>query len=422
MRVADQIHARGRFSGAPGLHRIRALCAALGNPQTQLKFVHLAGTNGKGSTAAMLAQVMQEAGYRTGLYTSPYLVVFNERIQVNGVLIPDADLSRLFETVQAAAASLALPAGEHIGEFEFVTALALLYFVEQGCEIVIWETGLGGAFDATNVIPAPEAAVITSISLDHTEVLGETIAAIAQTKAGIFKPGSAHITAPGQQPEALAVLRAQAPDLIVAPEAELINAEPSGMQIRWQGTAYTLRLTGLYQTQNAATVLVTLQALQARGWCIPQAAVSAGLAHAFLPGRMHVVSTNPCILLDGSHNPDAFRKLSQSVNAFHFTGRIWLVIGMCADKSVRDSVKEISFTVQAAFVTPLQNERSLSAAALGAQLSDRCPSVVCCTGCADALTRAKQAASPDDLILVCGSLYLVGEAEKILCGRQESAE
>ena len=422
MCVADQIHARGRFSGAPGLHRIHALCAALGNPQTHLKFVHLAGTNGKGSTAAMLAQVMQEAGYRTGLYTSPYIVVFNERVQVNGVMISDADLARLFETVQAAAESLSLPEGEHIGEFEFVTALALLYFIEQSCEIVIWETGLGGAFDATNVIPAPEAAVITSISLDHTGVLGDTIEAIAHTKAGIFKPDSAHITAPGQKTEVLSVLRAQAPDLIVAPEAEPVKVEASGMQIRWQGTEYSLRLAGLYQMQNAATALTTLQALQDRGWRIPQAAVVSGLAHAFLPGRMHVVSTNPYIILDGGHNPDGFFKLSQSVNAFNFTGRVWLVIGMCADKSVRNSVKEIDFTAQTAFVTPLKNERSLSAEALAAQLSDCCSSVICCTDCADALARARQAASPNDLILVCGSLYLVGEAEKILCGRQESAE
>lgn len=422
MRPADRIHALGRFSGAPGLHRIRALCCALGDPQERLKFVHLAGTNGKGSTATMIAQVMQEAGYRTGLYTSPFLVVFNERIRVNGRMIPDEDLNRLFEQVDAAAKTLTLPAGEHIGEFEFVTALAFLYFVEQNCDIVVLETGLGGAFDATNVILPPEAAVITSISLDHTAVLGDTISQIAQTKAGIFKTGSAHISAPGQQDEALDVLRICAPDLTVAPQAELLSGTPAGSRIIWQGQTYTLRLPGRYQVENAATSLTTLQALRDRGWRIPEDCISRGLEHAFIPGRFQIVRTNPTIILDGGHNPDGIRKLSESVKLLPFTGKLRLVIGMCADKSVREAVKEIGFTPDQIYVTPLQNERTIPAEELALILRETCHVIVCCENCADALVRAQKDAAPEDLILVCGSLYLVGEAEKILSARQESAE
>ena len=175
----EYIHSLGRFSGKPGLHRIKALCEALGNPQDRLKFVHLAGTNGKGSTACMIASALQAAGLRTGLYTSPYLVQFYERIRVDGVMISDDDLTRLCERVTVACESLTLPEGETIGEFEFTTALAFLFFVEQECDIVVLETGLGGRCDATNVIKNAEVCVITPISLDHMAVLGNTTAVIA---------------------------------------------------------------------------------------------------------------------------------------------------------------------------------------------------------------------------------------------------
>lgn len=424
MTTADRIHALGRFSGAPGLHRIRALCAALGDPQDRLRFVHLAGTNGKGSTATMLAQVMQRAGFRTGLFTSPFLITFRERIQIDGKLIDEADLDRLFGKVMAAAQTLTLPAGEHIGEFECVTALAFLYFAEQGCDLVILETGLGGAFDATNVIRAPEASVITSVSLDHTAVLGETVAEIAQTKAGIFKAGSAHITAPGQHPDVLRVLRERAPDLIEAPAATVCHCGLERTEISWGDKQYTLQLIGRFQGQNAATALTTLQALRARGWKIPEQAVHEGLAQAHIAGRMQVMGKYPTLIVDGAHNPDGMRQFSDSVKGFTFRGKIRLIIGMCADKSVGSTVKEITFPAERIYTTPLQNERTLSAEALAAQFAgrDQKADCVCCTDCADALQRARQDAASEDTILVCGSLYLVGEAEKILSSRQDSAQ
>ena len=203
----EYIHSLGRFSGKPGLHRIRALCAALGDPQDRLRFVHLAGTNGKGSTASMIASALQAAGFRTGLYTSPYLIQFYERIRVDGAMISDDDLTRLSERVTVACESLTLPDGESIGEFEFTTALAFLYFAEQECDIVVLETGLGGRCDATNVILKTEVCVITPISLDHTAVLGSTTAVIAGEKAGIIKPGSAVVCADGQPNDVQAVMR-----------------------------------------------------------------------------------------------------------------------------------------------------------------------------------------------------------------------
>ena len=205
--AVEYIHSLGRFSGRPGLHRIRALCKALGDPQDRLRFVHLAGTNGKGSTATMIASALQAAGLRTGLYTSPYLVQFYERIRIDGSMISSDDLAHLSERVAVACESLTLPEGETIGEFEFTTAVAFLYFVEQGCDIVVLETGLGGRCDATNVIRSPEVCVITPISLDHMAVLGDTVAEIAGEKAGIIKSGADVVCANGQEEDALAVLR-----------------------------------------------------------------------------------------------------------------------------------------------------------------------------------------------------------------------
>lgn len=411
---AQRIHALGRFSGKAGLHRMRALCQALGNPQDQLKFIHIAGTNGKGSTATMLASVLEHAGYQTGLYTSPYLVVFNERIRVNGTMISDSALNRLFDIVQTAVHTLQLPEGEHIGEFEFVTALAFLYFVEQKCDIVVLETGLGGSYDATNIIAPPEAALITSISLDHTAVLGNTLTEIAQTKAGIYKAGSAHIVACEMTESVYTVLREQAPDLVICKPAQILDAGIWGARFIWCEQEYEIGLAGYHQVINAVTTLTTLQLLSQRGWQIPNAAIHAGLRVARIAGRLEKMSTNPCVILDGGHNPDGIRKLSESVKLFHITGKIYVVLGMCADKLVRDTLKEICFPVEQFYLTPLDNERTIDPTELAALLPQSAKTI-CCHDCKEALAQAYQAAASNDLILVCGSLYLVGQARQILC-------
>lgn len=414
LEAIARIHAQGRFSGKPGLHRMQALCAALGNPQNHLKFIHLAGTNGKGSTASMLASVFQCAGYRTGLYTSPYLVSFRERIRVNGTMIAPEALVRLEERVRHAADALDLPEGERIGEFEFVTALAFLYFVAQGCEIVVLETGLGGSYDATNIIAPPEAAVITSISLDHVSVLGNTLEEIARTKAGIYKPGSLHIAAGGQT--IYDVLRESAPDLQIASPAKPLKMELSGTRFLWDNREYEIRLPGMYQLENAVLALTTLQGLRAHGWNIPQEAIETGLREAYIAGRMQVIGTNPSILLDGAHNIGGILELCKNIKAFHRKGKIYAVLGMCADKATREIIKGISFMVERYYLTPLQNERSLDPKVLAAYLHNQ--QTVICTDAADALRQAVTAAEPEDLILVFGSLYLVGEVEKLLNDRK----
>lgn len=411
-----RIHACGRFSGRAGLHRIQALCQALGNPQDRLKFVHLAGTNGKGSTATMLASVLEHAGYRTGLYTSPYLVVFRERIRVNGAMIVPEDLVRLEAQVRQAAEGLTLPEGERIGEFEFVTALAFLYFAEQGCEIVVLETGLGGSYDATNVIAPPEVAAITSVSLDHTAVLGDTVEAIARTKAGIYKAGSVHLAAGGQSQAVYRVLREAAPDLQIAQPASVRQMGIVGTSFTWKGREYAIRLAGAYQPQNAALALAILEALQVRGWNISEEAIKSGLHAAYIAGRMQVACADPLVLLDGAHNVGGIAELCETMRKFAPQGKIYAVLGMCADKAAEDVVHGIDFPVARYYLTPLQNDRSLDPKVLAGYLAGQ--ETVCCADSAQALRQAIAAAGAGDLVLVFGSLYLVGEAEKLLPDRK----
>ncbi|MDY3617668.1 bifunctional folylpolyglutamate synthase/dihydrofolate synthase [Agathobaculum sp.] len=424
----DYIHSLGRFSGKPGLHRIRALCAALGDPQKTLKFVHLAGTNGKGSTACMLASVLRAAGYRTGLYTSPYLIHFHERIRVDGAMIPDGDLTRLVERVGLAAQSLILPDGESIGEFEFTTALAFLYFAEQGCDIVVLETGLGGRCDATNVIDAPEAVVLTPISRDHMAVLGDTVAEIAAEKAAVIKPGSAVICANGQpggvMPVVLRACEAAGGIWWSEPlDIRLLRMDIEGTAFVYEGQGYTIPMSGRHQLQNAMTALQTVSALRARGWKIDPAAVVRGLAAARMPGRLERLRESPLVLLDGAHNEGGVAALCRTVDEFLKMRRLHVVMGMVRDKDFEVCVRELACRADSFYACePGGTDRALCAQTLAALAERDCDCVSDCGGAAQAIALALERAEPKDCVLVCGSLFLVGEAEKILRTRQKPAE
>lgn len=337
----EYIHSLGRFTGKPGLHRIKALCEALGNPQDRLKFVHLAGTNGKGSTACMIASALQAAGLRTGLYTSPYLVQFYERIRVDGVMISDDDLTRLCERVTVACESLTLPEGETIGEFEFTTALAFLCFVEQECDIVVLETGLGGRCDATNVIKNAEVCVITPISLDHMAVLGNTTEVIAAEKAGIFKPGAAVVCADGQPNDVQRVLRracdaAGAVWFGGAEDCRVLRCDIGGSAFVYEAQGYTIAMPGRHQLQNARTALRALNALRERGWNIPTEAAVRGLARARIAGQLERVVDQPLILLDGAHNAAGADALCHAVDELLKMKRLHVCDGHGARQGLRN--------------------------------------------------------------------------------------
>nr|WP_297284252.1 folylpolyglutamate synthase/dihydrofolate synthase family protein [uncultured Agathobaculum sp.] len=426
--AVDYIHSLGRFSGKPGLHRIRALCAALGDPQDGLKFVHLAGTNGKGSTACMLDSVLRAAGYHVGLYTSPYLVQFHERIRVDGTMISDADLTRLSARVEQACKELTLPEGEQIGEFEFTTALGFLYFAEQRCDIVVLETGLGGRCDATNVIRAAEACVITPISRDHMAVLGDTVAKIAAEKAAIIKPACAVVCADGQPDETLPVIR-RACDAAGAvwydgmQDMQLLRCDIMGSAFVRGGQGYTIPMPGRHQLQNAQTALRTLAALRERGWNIPQEAEVRGLARARMPGRLERMSDQPLVLLDGAHNAAGVAALTRTVDEMLKMRRLLVVMGMVKDKEYAECIYEMARRADVFFAcSPEADARALPAQTAAAIAEQHCAEVYDCHTVERALGQALEKAAPRDCVLVCGSLYLIGEAEKILRTRQKTAE
>ena len=424
----DYIHSLGRFSGKPGLHRIRALCAALGDPQDSLHFVHIAGTNGKGSTACMAASVLQAAGCRVGLYTSPYLMQFYERIRVDGAMIPDADLTRLAERVAVACESLALPEGESVGEFEFTTALAFLYFVEQRCDIVVLETGLGGRCDATNVVRNTEVTVITPISRDHMAVLGDTVAEIAGEKAAIIKPASAVVCADGQPEEARIVIQHTCEArgaiwYIGTLDYRLLRCDLDGSAFVYEGQGYTIAMPGRHQLQNAMTTLRTVSALRERGWNIPVEAAVRGLARARMPGRLERLSDQPLVLLDGAHNTAGVEALCRAVDELLKMRRLHVVMGMVRDKEYEHCVREMARRADVFYAcAPGAGDRAVNEHATAAPAEQDCAEVYDCPSAAHALAQALGKAGPKDCVLVCGSLYLIGETEKILKARQKMAE
>ena len=287
-QAMEYIHAVQWAGHKPGLTRTRTLLAALGDPHKQLRFVHVAGTNGKGSTAAMMASCLQAAGYRVGLYTSPFINRFNERIQVNGVQIPDEELVKLVEQVKPAADAMEdVPT-----EFEIITALGMLYFAQQKCEIVVLEVGLGGTLDSTNVIDAPECAVITALGMDHVKELGPTLADIAAAKAGIIKEGCP-VVSYGGVPEADIVIRR----VCAEKHAELTEVDFS--RLKYEGgsldavefdfdglTDVHLPLIGSYQPRNAALAITALRVMRTHGWNIPENAIRTGLETVRLAGPL----------------------------------------------------------------------------------------------------------------------------------------
>lgn len=325
-----------------GLERTRELLAALGNPQKGMKIIHVAGSNGKGSTCVMLASVLRAAGYRTGLYTSPHIERFHERLQVNGRQITDEELAEVTRRVKAAAD--AMP--DHPSQFELSTAIAMEFFRKTNCELVVLEVGLGGALDSTNVIGTPEAAVITGISLEHTEYLGNTLAEIAQAKAGIIKPGGDVVcyNAPKEVMDVFeqtcrdkgARLHRTDPSRLTPLEHDLIS-----QRFLWDGKEYTLPLLGRHQLQNASAVLTTLELLRSRGWKVPDDAVAGGLQSVRWPARLEVLRRDPLFILDGGHNPQCAQTLKYFIEDYLPGQKLTFLMGVLADKDWQAMLEEV---------------------------------------------------------------------------------
>ena len=388
LEAIELIHERAWTGRKPGLERTQALLTALGNPERKLRFVHITGTNGKGSTAAMIASILAAAGLRAGLYTSPHLYQFYERMQVNGAPISDRDLGRLTQQVLEAAEDMDDPPTE----FELMTAVAMAYFLEQHCDLVVLEVGLGGRLDSTNVIPHPEAAVITNIGLEHTKELGNTLAQIAAEKAGILKPGCRCVLY-AQGEEASQVVRnvclgQNIPLLETAPEQlEVLDSGLDGQTFRYRGNGpYRIRLLGDYQLSNAMTALDTVQALREGGWDISEPAVQQGLLQARWPGRLELVRRAPDVIIDGGHNPQCVDALSAALRKLYPNQKLIFLAGVLADKDY-NAILDTLVPFAAGFVclTP-DSPRALSAEDLAKAIQDKCDSpVAVCGGAATAI-------------------------------------
>lgn len=394
-----------------GLDRTRELLGKLNDPQKELKFIHIAGTNGKGSTAAMLSSILEEAGYRVGLYTSPFINRFNERMQVNHQPIPDEELAALTEYVRPHADAMA----DSPTEFELITALAMVWFARQNCDIVVLEVGMGGELDSTNIIDAPEAAVIAAMGMDHVKELGPTMADIARAKAGIIKEGG-RVVSYGGNPEAdeviAAVCRSRNASLR-QPDFSAIVPGDFGLEGQtfsykgWRGLR--IPLVGAYQMNNAAVVLETVEVLRQRGWSVSDEAVRQGLADTRWPARFEVLRRDPVFIVDGGHNPHGIRATAESLSRLFPGRKITFVTGVMADKDVEHILGLIVPLADQFFTVRPDNPRAMDAGELAARIEAMGAKATACASVRDGVDRAIQAEGPHGVACALGSLYMSGE-------------
>ncbi len=432
------IHSVSWKGSRPGLSRTRELCNRLGRPQDSLRFIHVAGTNGKGSTSAMLASILEEAGYRVGLYTSPYILRFNERMQINSEPISDDELAEITSLVRPHAEAMAdIPT-----EFELITGIALVYFARHDCDVVVFEVGMGGRLDSTNIIDprTVDLSVITGIAMDHTAFLGDTTKKIAAEKAGIIKSGVPVVfgglhPAAGEDsisPDAVAsalVIRKRA----AAKGARYIETDCNRLYVHHSGVfgsdmdyngRYDLHisLSGLYQPYNAATALTAVDALKKeRGYKIPEDAVRTGLARVSWPGRFEVLCKKPLVIADGGHNPEGIDAAVASIAAYFAGERVYLITGVMADKDYGHMIARMGTVASRAFCVRPQNNRALEpelyaeafrAAGIPAEAFESVEAGV---------QAAMAAARADGATLISlGSLYMYGEVRAAVLSEAEA--
>ena len=402
------------FGSKPGFERINALLDELGHPEKGLNYIHIAGTNGKGSVSTETANILTAAGYRTGLFTSPFVSDFRERIQFCGEFIEKDALSELTSLVKKSVDRLTT-SGIQPTEFEVITAIAFLFFKSKNCDIVVLEVGLGGLLDSTNVIEKPLISAITSLSLDHTAVLGDTIEKIAVQKAGIIKDGGITISAPEQPEEALHIIRTSAfahdNKFIVADSSKIEEIEESifGKTVSYNDNIIKLRLIGPHQIKNLSLSLTIIDELKDLGYKIPDKAIKAGLESTNLPARIEVISEKPLTIIDGGHNEDGTRVLSETLYNLIPRNNCTLVVGVMADKDIEHVLENLSHLASRIITTTPSNSRAMRAEKLAEKAKEFCKEVYYEDNPCRAFDLAQSITDSDGCILVCGSLYLAGD-------------
>lgn len=404
----EYIHSLLAFGIKPGLERISMLLDLLGNPQDKIKTVHVAGTNGKGSTSTHLANILTSAGYKTGLYTSPYVLSFCERIQIDGENIPK---DRLAETVTKVKSEIEKlnEQGIIITEFEAITATAFLYFYESGCDYAVIEVGLGGRFDATNVISKPEAVVITSISLDHTKILGDSISQIAFEKCGVIKYDVPVITSQNQKPQALEVISKTATEkncnLIIAnpQNAKVLFDIMSAVKFSYNDSQYILKLMGTHQIENAVNVIETARILG-----IDDRYIKEGLAKTTMLARMEIIGEKPLIIRDGGHNEGCANALYDFLTKYNVQN-INMLIGLMADKDVEGYVSKIAPLCKSVVTVTPSNPRALDSEELKKIAEKYCKNTKSINNPKEGYEYILSNTNKNETILVCGSFYMMSD-------------
>ena len=427
-QAIDALHALPRMgSGAPGLARMQNLMNHLGNPENDLQCIHIAGTNGKGSLAAMTSAILTAAGYKTGLTISPYVVDFRERFQIDGEMIPPRTLVSLTQKVMDAVDAIEAEGGEKPVEFEAVTALALLWFAREKCDLVVLETGLGGRCDATNIVPHKLVAAITKIGYDHMEILGDTLDKIAAEKAGIIKEGSVVVNYPDQPVEAMGPIltaAAEAHTSIITPDKDdltLLRGKRLENRIDYGGYRAALGLPGTHQANHAAmAVEIALALWREFGYDISDDAILEGLANAKMPARIEVLRRHPLLLLDGCHNPDGAKMLAATLTRADFEENLVGVFGVLADKDYKGMLSDLAPCFAKVYTVTPNCPRALSAEDLQKEARFHTDAEAA-DSVADALRKAIDYADENNLagVVVCGSLYLAAEARPLLLKEAE---
>lgn len=417
------INDKDKYGSRLGLESIGLLLHHLGDPHRDLKYIHVGGTNGKGSISAYLAECLKNAGYKTGLYTSPYLERFTERIQINGEDIPEDELAKITENVKSAADKMVADGMEHPTTFEIVTAIGFAYFKKNGADYVVLEVGLGGRFDATNIIEESIASIIATIDYDHMEVLGNSLAEIAYQKAGIIKKNGLVVAYP-QGPESEKVLRS----VSIENGAEYIAVDQNSVTIKeqtdrgsifdysWKGETLKnikISMLGEYQIFNAATAVTCLLELRRRGHVkFDDQHLYKGLASTRWKGRLEVLSRNPVFLIDGAHNLQGIENLAKAISLFDYD-RLILGVGVLKDKDYTHMIEKLIPLADEVIVTEVNMPRKLKAEILAEEIMKYTRSVHIEPSIPKAVKMAIDMASDVDLVLFGGSLYLIGEVRTI---------
>ena len=413
----DFIHSLSKFGSKPGLKRVSRLVSLVNNPQNSLKFIHIAGTSGKGSTANFCASILKEANFKVGLYTSPFIVDFRERFMINGQMISQEDFCRLTEYL-IPYTEILKSEGEQITEFEFNTVLGFLWFKEQNCDVVCLEVGMGGRFDATNIIEKPLVSVITSIGLDHTDYLGNTIDKIAFEKCGIIKQGCPCVCYPLQKKDAEKVIfdickqrdsKLTIPNVKDLNKTEILDDMSSYF---YKGKGYTVNMAGEHQIYNSLTAIAAIQELNKKGFNITENDIIKGISSVKCPARLEIISKKPLIIIDGAHNADKISALYSYVK--RFSGKIVAVCGMLKDKDYEKAAELIAPLCKKIITVTPQNPRALTSDELMKTVSQFCENCISAPSVSDGAKLAYSSLSDDDVLVCFGSLYIAGEVRQTI--------